>query len=375
MLELMRSKIALSLLALAIVAGACTGARPPAEAPQPLPALPASAANPQRDPIVRVVEEVRPAVVNVTTEGFQQTQFGTQEGQGTGTGFIIRSDGVVVTNYHVVEGAQRIKVITTPPNSKQYEARVIGGDQTADLAVLKIGGQGHPTVPLGRSGQLALGQRVVAIGYALALEGGPSVTTGIVSALGRVVPDVQDPNCEECRTGPGGIGVRTYRDVIQTDAAINPGNSGGPLVDLSGRVIGINSAGVGASAAENIGFAISIDAVQPIIADAVANPGEPVAYFGIVSQDVTPSLAFQFDLPVREGAYIVDVARNGPAETAGIRAGDIVVEFDGGSIRGSEQLGVAITSGEPGDRVEVTYIDAGGNERTTSVTLDVNPLP
>lgn len=365
-------RILLSIVVLVLAAGACTRTQSAGEAPRQLPALPESSAGTNGDPIVRVIEHVRPAVVNITTEGFQQTPFGTQEGGGSGTGFVIRSDGIVVTNYHVVEGAHRIKVITNPPKSKQYDARVIGGDQTADLAVLKVEANNLPAAELGHSKDLVLGQPVVAIGYALALDGGPTVTTGIVSAMNRVL-DVPDANCQECRLDPqSNSPTRTYRGVLQTDAAINPGNSGGPLVDLSGRVVGINTAG---ASAENIGFAISVDTVRPLIQEALANPGEPVAYLGIVSVDVTPDLALQLNLPVREGAYIDNVSPKGAAERAGIGSGDVVVEFDGKAVTGSEELGKFIRDREPGDRVDITFIDSGGDERTVTATLGVNPLP
>ena len=149
-----------------------------------------------------------------------------QKGQAVGTGFIVREDGIIVTNYHVVEGAQRITVTTSGDDPTRYEARVIGGDATADLAVLDVEATGLPTVALGSSEDLELGQQVVAIGYALALEGGPTVTAGIVSALDRTI-EVPDPNCDACAGGR-----RIYARVIQTDAAINPGNSGGPLLEI-----------------------------------------------------------------------------------------------------------------------------------------------
>ena len=171
-----------------------------------------------------------------------------------GTGFIVRANGVVVTNCHVVQGASRITVSTSEDEPTRYDARVIGGDCEHDLAVLKIDGEGLTPLPLGASADLRLGQQVVAVGYALALEGGPSVTTGIVSSLDRTIR-VPDPQCTVCSNG-----VRTYSEVIQTDAAINHGNSGGPLVDMEGRVVGINSAG--SENAENIGFAISIDSAK-----------------------------------------------------------------------------------------------------------------
>jgi S1-C subfamily serine protease len=318
------------------------------------------------DPIVQVVQKVRPAVVNVTTDLVQQGPFGTQGGQGVGSGFIVRSDGIIVTNYHVVEKAGRITVITPPPDSKRYQARVIGGDQTADLAVLKIDASGLPTVSLGDSSQLLLGQRVVALGYALALKGGPTVTTGIVSALGRTI-DAQDPNCDACANFS-----RTYSNVIQTDAAINPGNSGGPLVNLAGQVVGINTAGAGQ--AENIGFAIEIDAAAPTITAAAANPSAPVAYLGVVTEDVSQSLAFQFGLPVSTGAYVVDVTPGGPAESAGVQAGYVIVGFDGHDVTSSSQLGGLIRDHVPSDHVPLEVVTPSGR-KTITVTLGVNPLP
>ncbi len=359
------------LAAAAIAVPACSTTIAPRSTPTPVGVSPAAVnlppLNTSKDPIVRVVHLVRPAVVNVTTDLLQQSQFGSQAGRGVGTGFIIRSDGIVVTNYHVVEGAQRITVITPPPGSNRYTARVIGGDQTADLAVLKIDAQGLPTVPLGDSSKLQLGQRVVALGYALALKGGPTVTAGIVSALGRTI-SAQDPNCQDCTRGG-----RIYSDVIQTDAAINPGNSGGPLVNLAGQVIGINTAGAGQ--AENIGFAISISAAEPTIQSAVDHPSAPVAYLGVVTQDVNPSLAFQFGLTVDKGAYVVDVSPSGPAETAGIQSGDVVVAFEGQTILDTQQLGSLVRAHQPGDRVQVDVVTASGSRKTFTVTLGVNPLP
>jgi S1-C subfamily serine protease len=324
-------------------------------------------ADPSLDPVVQVVEAVRPAVVNVTTNLFQPNPLGGESGRGVGTGFVIRSDGIVVTNFHVVEHAQQITVITPPPDSKRYTARVIGGDQNADLAVLKIEAKGLPTVPLGNSGRLELGERVVALGYALALPGGPTVTSGIVSALGRTI-QAQDPNCDICKNG-----VRTYTGVVQTDAAINPGNSGGPLVNLAGQVIGINTAG--ANQAENIGFAIATNAARPIIDEAATNPSAPVAYLGVTTQDVSPSLALQFGLPVQSGALVLDVVPGGPADKAGIRQEDVIVGLDGKGVTDSSALRELILSHRPGDRVPVSVVAQGGQKRTVTATLGVNPLP
>ncbi len=330
-------------------------------------AVDVGSANPATDPVVQVVKQVRPAVVNVTTNLFQQNPLGVGQGQGVGTGFIIRSDGIVVTNFHVVERAQKITVITPSPNSKRYSARFIGGDQNADLAVLKIDATGLPTVPLGDSGRLQLGQQVVALGYALALPGGPTVTTGIVSALGRSI-QAQDPNCQTCQNLQ-----RTYTGVIQTDAAINPGNSGGPLVNLAGQVVGINTAG--ANQAENIGFAIAIDGAKSTIDKAVRNPSAPVAYLGVVTEDVSPSLAFQFNLPVQSGAVVMATSPGGPAQAAGIRLGDVILRLDGRPVTSSTQLGDLIHAHSPGDTVQVSFITQSGSRKTASVTLGVNPLP
>jgi len=329
----------------------------------PTPSLPP--ANPGQDPVVRVVKAVRPAVVNVTTNLLRPGPVGGQQPErGVGTGFVIQSDGVIVTNFHVVEGATRITVMTPPPNVNRFNARVIGGDATADLAVLKVPATGLPTVPLGSSRSLQLGQRVVALGYALALNGGPTVTSGIVSALGRVIK-ASDP-------GFSG-GVRKYTNVIQTDAAINPGNSGGPLVNLAGQVVGIDTADT--PTAENIGFAIAIDAAKPTIDQALANPEAPVAFLGVSTQDVTPQLAAQANLPVKHGAFVADVAPKGPAQQAGIKAGDIIVSFDGKAVTGSEQLGTLIHALKPGDSASVGIVHPDGSRAAVTVTLGVNPLP
>jgi S1-C subfamily serine protease len=213
------------------------------------------------DPVVAAIAEVAPAVVTITNHMTpQQSPFGiTSSGVGTGTGFIVRSDGVIVTNDHVVEGAQKLTVTMPAPDGRTLDATVITTDQPYDLAVIRVDATGLPTVAIGDSNDLQLGQQVVALGYALALKGGPTVTSGIVSSLDRTI-QVQDPNAPS--------GSRTYDDVLQTDAAINPGNSGGPLIDLSGHVVGIDSAG--SSSAENIGFAIAIDAAKPLIQRALS---------------------------------------------------------------------------------------------------------
>jgi S1-C subfamily serine protease len=357
------------LAGLSLFVGACTnkGVTAPSGRPTSTPSLPSAGplgpVDVDADPVVAVVKRVAPSVVNVTSSTLTQNPFGqVQSGKGVGTGFVIRADGVIVTNFHVVEGALNLKVTLPPPDSRSFQARVIGGDSQHDLAVLKIEATGLQTIALGVSDQLAVGEKVVALGYALALPGGPTVTSGILSALARTV-QVQDPS--------QGI-TRTIEDALQTDAAINPGNSGGPLVDLAGNVIGINTAGN--AGAENIGFAIAIDAAKPIIDQAIANPNAPTAYLGVSTQTVDAGLAAQLQLPVDHGAYVVALAPGGPAERAGIEPGDVIVAFDGNAIDTDAQLRDAIAAKKPGDTAAVDVTHSDGSKDTVTVTLGVRPL-
>ena len=313
--------------------------------------------------VVGVVQKVLPAVVNVTSDIVQQGQ----QGKGVGTGFVVRSDGVIVTNCHVVEGATKITVFTSAKTPKQYDARVIGGDCLHDLAVLKIGATGLATVGLGDSGALQLGQNVVALGYALALDGGPSVTSGIVSSLDRTI-QVQDPSCTTCTNG-----TRTYTDIIQTDAAINHGNSGGPLVNMAGQVVGINSAGD--DQAQNIGFAIAIDSAKDTIAKAEANPLAPSACLGVSTQGVTPDMAFQLGLKTNQGVYVVATTAGGPAEKAGIQQGDVIVAVNGAQVKTSDDLGSILDGLAPGQSASVEVVTKTGSHQTIDVTLGSRPMP
>jgi S1-C subfamily serine protease len=319
-----------------------------------------------REPVENVVKRVLPAVVNVTTDIFEASG----GGQGVGTGFIVRSDGVILTNCHVVERASKITVFTSDADPKQFNARVIGSDCLHDLAVLKIDATGMPTVALGSSDDLQLGQRVVALGYALALEGGPTVTSGIVSSLNRTIT-AQDPNCDTATCGTDL--ARTYTNVIQTDAAINHGNSGGPLVNMQGQVVGINSAGD--DSAENIGFAIAIDSVKETLANAEHDPLGVAAYLGVSTKDVTSDLAFQLNLTVNTGAYVVDTPSDGPARAAGIQAGDVIVNIDGHDVASAEDVGRILDGLKAGQRVSVEVVGTDGAHRTVEVTLASRPGP
>jgi S1-C subfamily serine protease len=357
-----RPLMAMVLLALFGVACSFTGTAEPEASPLAAPDL--APLVPGDEPVAAVVERVLPSVVNVTTDVFQA---GGGEGRGVGTGFIVDPSGVIVTNCHVVEGASRITVFTSAEEPDEYPARVIGGDCLHDLAVLQVDAEGLPTVELGRSQGLRLGQQVVALGYALALEGGPSVTTGIVSSLDRTIR-APDPGCQVCPNG-----IRTYESAIQTDAAINRGNSGGPLVDMEGRVVGINSAGN--DAAENIGFAIAIDSVRASIEQAVTDPLSPQAYLGVSTQAVTPDLALQLNLPVSEGALVAATLGDGPAAGAGIRDGDVIRAIDGDDVRTPNDVGDVLSGLDPGQVVEVEVVRPDGDIDTIDVRLGTRPLP
>ena len=322
--------------------------------------------DPDTDPVVQAVKLVAPSVVNITTQTQSVSSIfgGSGSGKGVGTGFIVREDGVIVTNYHVVEGAVKITVSLPQPDGRSFQAHVIGSDSQHDLAVLDVDADGLPTVALGRSSDLVLGERVVALGYALALPGGPTVTSGIVSSLERTI-QVQDDSA--------GI-TRTYQDVVQTDAAINPGNSGGPLIDLNGSVVGIDSAG--SQNAQNIGFAIAIDAAKSLIQQSILHPKAAVAYLGVTSETVTEALAAQFGLTVTSGALVVGLSPDGPAEKAGIAEGDVIVKFDGKTVDSSDGLGSLIQDHKPGDQITVVVApDAGGAQKTLTVTLATRPGP
>jgi len=351
---------------LAVLASACslTVGSKPSQSAGSAAAVNATTLPTTGEPVEAVVQRVLPAVVNVTTDIFQS---GAQQGQGVGTGFVVRSDGIIVTNCHVVENASKITVSSSAKDPKQWDARVIGGDCLHDLAVLKVNAMGLSTVPLGSSASLQLGQRVVALGYALALEGGPTVTTGIVSALDRTIT-ASDPGCQACTNG-----ARTYTGVVQTDAAINHGNSGGPLVNMQGQVVGINTAGD--DNAQNIGFAIPIDSVKQTIADAESHPLAASAYLGVVPQTVTADLALQFGLSVNQGAYVLATTSDGPAAAAGIRQGDVIVSIDGRTISSGDDLGRVLEGLEPGQAVPVVVVGSGGQQRTIQVTLGTRPLP
>jgi serine protease Do len=256
-----------------------------------------------------------------------------QRQQGLGSGFIIDSDGVIVTNYHVVDGAE--KIVVTLADGKGFDAKVLGKDQKADIAILKIdAAQGLPAVALGNSDELEVGEWVMAIGNPFGLD--HTVTPGIVSAKGRHIG-----------TGP-------YDNFIQTDASINPGNSGGPLVNLRGEVVGINTAIFSQSGGNiGIGFAIPANLAKELVPQ-LRDKGRVVrGYLGVTIQKITEDIANTMGLNNARGALVTDVAAGGPAELAGIKTGDTIVAFDGKAIKDSADLPLEVARVAPGKTVDL----------------------
>ncbi|MBI3953081.1 MAG: trypsin-like peptidase domain-containing protein, partial [Chloroflexi bacterium] len=277
--------------------------------------------------------------------------------QGAGSGGIISADGLIVTNNHVVEGARKITVVLPPPDGRTFPAQLVGRDPVTDLAVIKIAGSDLPTVKLGRSAEMRVGDWVVAIGNALGLEGGPTVTVGVVSALGRSI-----------RSGRGS----DLHDLIQTDAAINPGNSGGPLVNLRGEVIGINTAIL--ANAQGLGFAIGIDSVTPIMTQLIARGRIARAWMGVSIVTVTPALAAENGLTTNAGVFVAGIVRSSPAERAGLRPGDVIVALEGQQIVAARALTDFLLRKSPGDTVKLDAF-RGPARISLSVTLGETPTP
>jgi S1-C subfamily serine protease len=324
-----------------------------------------------QDAIRQVAEKVKPAVVQVTNEQanpFTQSGSSSQEVPvGVGSGIIYDNQGHILTNAHVVDGAQSLLV--SLPDGRSFQAKLIGSDTRTDLAVIQISGSNLPVAQLGDSSQLQVGDWVVAIGNALALPGGPTVTAGVVSALGRTI---QEPsNSQGSAAGP------FLFDLIQTDAPINPGNSGGPLVNLNGQVVGINTlaagtAGASGVQAEGIGFAISISTAKPIADQLVATGKVIHPYMGIGYVPLNPAIAAQIGTNVTQGAVIMQVAPGSPAADAGLQTQDVITEINGTPLTGESTLAQIVQSHKPGDTLDLTVV-RGSQTLQVKITLGTMP--
>ena len=311
-----------------------------------------------------ILAKVQPGVASIRTEAFGgQGLFDLDPSpvRGAGTGMLLSTSGEILTNAHVVDGAAAIKV-TLFGEREARDADLLGADDSADVAVIKLrdtsGLAGRP-VRLGDSERLRVGDAVVAIGNALSLPGGPTVTQGIVSALDRSL------------NGPGALS-----GLIQTDAAINPGNSGGPLVNADGEVVGINTAviqGTGRALAQNIGFAIAIDTVKPMLDNLRRGAaGAPQGFLGVTSQTLTPDIGERFDFATDRGAIVVEVVPGSPADNAGIRRLDVITRVGDKDIATNADLQSAVRSHKPGDQVPIAW-KRGQEDRQATVTLGARP--
>ena len=330
------------------------------------PVIPTTVSAERRTPIVVVAHNVLPSVVNIQTEATIRRRsvdpfldpwgfFGggrERTSQSLGSGFIWSKDGIIVTNNHVVEGASRITVNFS--DGSQLAARVLGVDPDSDLAVLRVDGRSFTAAPIGTSADLMIGESVVAVGNPFGLSG--TVTTGVVSALGRSVPSETQG--------------RTYTDFIQTDASINPGNSGGPLLNIEGKVIGINVAIY--AQAQGIGFAIPVDRAKKVIQDLLRFGEVHAAWIGAVTATLTPEEAKRRGHRTQRGALVVRVFDGSPAARAGIEPGDIITAIAGRPVDSRESFGTYASTLAAGQPVSIA-VDRDGATRNVQVRPDDPP--
>lgn len=316
--------------------------------------------------IIDVVKKVSPSVVSITATSNVPSFFGFGSSQqtGAGTGIILSEDGLILTNKHVASDANADYSVFTSDGKEYKNAKLVSQDPTNDIAFLRISAKGLKPAEIGDSSNLEVGQQVVAIGNALG-QFQNTATHGIISGLGRPIV-----------AGGGSESPESLQDLIQTDAAINPGNSGGPLVNMTGQVIGLNTAIAGN--AQNIGFSIPINDVKPAI-DSVKTTGKVVRpYLGVRYVAITKEFASANNLPVTNGAYVSGDQSNpaivpgSPAEKAGLKDGDIITKINGQAIDQSHSVSSLIGQHKVGDKVTLTILRSG-KEQSIDATLEEAP--
>src|SRR5271167_2971873 len=326
-----------------------------------------------------VIKPALPAVVNIRTSKMVKSQgnqaspffndpmfrqfFGDQFGggkphaereQALGSGVIVTADGTILTNNHVIDGASDIKVYLS--DKREFQAKLVGADPKTDIAVLKIEASGLPTLPLGDSSQLNVGDLIFAIGDPFGI--GETATMGIVSATGR-----------------GQLGLEDYENFIQTDAAINPGNSGGAMIDIHGNLVGINTAILshgGSGGNEGVGFAIPMSMAKPVMDQILAHGKVIRGYLGVHIQDFSPELAKSFNFNQSGGVLIGDVSANTPAANAGLKKGDVIVKLNGQAESDSNDLRNTISQMAPGTQVK---LDIWRDGKVQPFTVTLGELP
>ena len=286
--------------------------------------------------VVAAIEKVSPAVVSVATlRVIQENMFDAIPVRGMGSGIIFDSNGGILTNHHIVEGADRVEVLT--PDGKKFHGEVLGSDRMSDVAVVRVDGEALPAAKLGDSDKLVAGQIAIAIGnpYGFLLPG-PAVTVGVISGLKRQLH----------------VEGHMYEDLIQTDASINPGNSGGPLVDSSGMVVGVNTANI--PFAQGIGFAIPINSARRIAKEIIEHGRVVRPYVGIAGLTLTHEIAQSYNLHQDAGVLVIRVGRGSPAWKAGMAEGDVILQVDNTPLKGWEDLQLLLRSKKVGDSLELT---------------------
>ncbi|HUG95974.1 MAG TPA: trypsin-like peptidase domain-containing protein [Nitrososphaera sp.] len=305
------------------------------------------------DVLVNAVEKVGKSVVNIASVRMLQDQlFRVFPVEGVGSGVVIDEKGYILTNNHVIDDAERLKV--TLADGRVLKGRVVGNDEMTDLAVIKVEAeQPLPAAELGNSDDLKAGQIVMAIGNPFGLTGGPAVTAGIVSSLNRSI---------QAKSG--------VLELIQTDAAINPGNSGGPLVNTKGEVIAINTANM--PYAQGIGFAVPVNTAKSILKELMEKGRVTRPWIGVASMKVTPQLARYYGLPASEGALIAKVEPYSPADDAGLRKGDIIEGIDGSTVEDPSQIASHVRKKRVNDQLTLA-VNRYGRQIQVPIQVDERP--
>jgi S1-C subfamily serine protease len=307
----------------------------------------------EEDDVVEVIEKTSRSVVNINTlRVLHDFFYQVVPVKGMGSGFIVDEKGYILTNNHVIANAEKIAVTLT--DGRVVEGRLVGTCRTADVAVIKIDGKNLVWSELGDSDKLRVGQRVFAIGNPFGLAGGPTVTSGVISALNRTI---------QSREG-------MFKDLVQTDAAINPGNSGGPLIDVEGRVVAINTAII--PFAQGIGFAIPVNVAKTCTSDLIAHGAMMRPWLGITGLSINREIAAQHELPVERGVFVANIAPNSPADKGGMRQRDIILEFGGKRVDLIEELQKALADRNAGEKVELTVLRG---QRTGRLEVVLERIP
>jgi serine protease Do len=304
--------------------------------------------------ITSAVERLSASVVSISSVRIaRDMRFGVVPIEGEGSGVIIDSNGYIVTNNHVIDGASRVQV--NLKDGRSHQGEVVGVDPSTDVALIRVDAPNLPAAGLGDSEQLKVGQIVLAIGNALGLQGAPTVSMGVISALKRPLPGVDS----------------IFEGLIQTDAAINPGNSGGPLADLNGNIVGINTMMI--PYAQGVGFAIPVNTVKDVTQQLFTKGRVVRPWLGVTGVDLNPALVRRYNLPAESGVLVVEVSPNSPSEAAGLQSGDIITGIGIQDVKKMKDLLQALSKLPVGKETVISYL-RWGRERKSSIRLIEAPV-